>query len=139
MSEYREGTWATVEQERREYQRHATTLRVQMFRSDTKPLSARTASLSLGGLHIECDRHQAQLIAPPGGSGQPAAGRQFTVRILSVPNQSESKTLTVTTDVTEIVPLADDVYRVGLRIDRFYGKSRQVLEDYLNSLRQAEE
>ena len=124
-----------MKQERRVYPRHATSLRVQMFRSDTKPLSARTASLSLGGLHIECDRQQAQLIAPP--ADQDITARQFTVRILSVPSNSEAKTLTVTTGVTEIVPLADDTYRVGLRIDRFYGKSRQVLEDYLHSLEQA--
>lgn len=121
--------------ERREYRRYSAALTVQMLSSETVPLNVRTSGLSLGGMHIECDRQLAQLMVPPAGiTGEQEPTRQFTARISAKTKGNSVSTITISTGPVAITEVDDDQYRVSLRFDRYYGKSRQVLEEFLNSL-----
>ena len=116
--------------ERRAHSRHMADMRVQLLRNDTLPMQLHTVELSMGGMHVECDREQAQLLAPPDiGEGQ-----QFTARVLiSVPGL-ERRTLTLTATVKTVVELGRDRYRVGLHFLRFFGKSHQLLSEFVTAL-----
>jgi hypothetical protein len=114
-------------EERRTNTRHPAGLRVQLLRNDTIPVQLHTVELSMGGMHIECDREQAQLLAPP----DIGEGRQFTARILlSVPG-SARRALTLSAVVKTVVQLGPDHYRIGLYFERFFGKSRESLADFI--------
>lgn len=117
-------------EERRAHSRHMADLRVQLIRNDTIPMQLHTTELSMGGMHIECDLKQAQLLAPPDiGEGQ-----QFTARIMVWAPGMERCTLTLTAAVKTVVELSPDRYRVGLHFLRFFGKSHQLLSTFITAL-----
>ena len=117
-------------QERREFQRHPSDLRVQLIRSDTVPMQLHTVELSMGGMHVECDRAQAQLLAPPDiGDGQ-----QFTARVLLSAPGIDGRALTLSAVVKSVVELGNDRYRIGLHFEKFFGKSYRLLEDFVRAL-----
>jgi hypothetical protein len=117
-------------EERRSYPRHMTDLRVQLLRRDRLPMLVHTVELSLGGMHIESDRAQAQLLAPP----DTRESQEFTARIsLSAPGV-ERRVLTLNVVVSSSVELGEDRYRVGLCFLNFFGKSRESLADFISAL-----
>ena len=118
-------------EERREYTRYPADLRVQLLRSDTIPIQLHTVELSEGGMHVECDRAQAQLLAPPSiGEGQ-----QFTARIMLIEPGMKRRALTLSAIVKTTQELGQDHYRVGLHFDRFFGKSRVLLDEFILALK----
>lgn len=119
-----------LSEERRADPRHLADLRVQLLRNDTFPMQLHTVELSMGGMHIECDREQAQLLAPPDvGSGQ-----QFTARISLLAPGIDRRALTVSAEVKSVVELGPDHYRVGLHFVQFYGKSHALLSEFITRL-----
>lgn len=117
-------------EERRADPRHLADLRVQLIRNDTFPMQLHTVELSMGGMHIECDREQAQLLAPPDvGSGQ-----QFTARILLSAAGIDRRALTLSAEVISVVELGPDHYRVGLHFAQFFGKSYALLGEFITML-----
>ena len=120
--------------DRRTDLRYPAALTVQMISSETVPINARTSGLSIGGMHIECDRQLAQLMVPPAVTEDNGPGRQFTARISAKTNGNTAKTITIVTGAIGITAVDDDVYRVALRFEHYYGKSKQVLQEFLDSL-----
>ena len=116
--------------ERRADSRHSVKLSVQLIRSDTIPLQLRAVELSMGGMHIECDQAKAQLLAPP-GVGE---GRRFTTRVLLSNPDSKRRALTLSAIVKSVIETGKDHYRVSLHFVRFFGKSHNLLENYIAEL-----
>lgn len=120
--------------ERRDHPRYPAELRVQLIRSDTVPLTLKTLSLSAGGMDAECDRSTAQLLAPPaGGDGRRETGRSFTARIRLPRGTPGGRALTLRAEVVEAQALDEDRYRVGLRFTFFFGRSRDLLQRFLEA------
>lgn len=118
--------------ERRVHARHLTRLRVQLIRNDTLPQRVRTVELSKGGMHIETDRATCQLLVPPQTS--PEGVRPFTARIIPPEHDGSSHTMTVQVEVISVKELDDDLFRVGLHFTCFFGKSRELLSQMIDSL-----
>ncbi len=117
--------------ERRAEPRHRAKLSVELIRGDTVPLRSQTVGLSMGGLHLKCDRLKAQLLAPP----DIGVGRQFTTRVvLSAPGM-KTRALTSSAIVKSVVKTGQDQYRVGLHFERIFGKGRDLLGTYISQLR----